>query len=73
MALSMDITNPKVGATQFSILMGMGNLGIILAGAASGSLYVMLGFNRMFLYAALIFGPSLLLLYFIRFKKIKPN
>lgn len=69
MAMSMDITNPKVGATQFSILMGLGNLGIILGGMVSGPLYVLLGFQRMFLYAAWIFGPSLLLLHFIKHKK----
>ena len=69
MALCMDITNPKVGATQFSILMGMGNLGLILSGAASGFMYVILGFNKLFLYSAWVFGPPLLLLYFIRLKK----
>jgi len=71
MALSMDITNPKVGATQFSILMGLGNLGIILGGSLSGSLYVILGFEKMFLYAAWVFGPTLLLLYLIKVKRKK--
>ena len=69
MAMSMDITNPKVGATQFSILMGLGNLGIILGGMISGPLYVQLGFQRMFLYAAWIFGPSLIILHFIKKRK----
>jgi len=68
MAICMDITNPKVGATQFSILMGMGNLGILFAGSISGSLYVIFGFMKLFLFSAWVFGPPLLLLYFIRFK-----
>jgi hypothetical protein len=36
---------------------------------ASGSLIVLLGFSRVFLYSAWLCGPSLLLLYFIRLKK----
>ena len=69
LAMYMDVTNPRVGATQFSILTGLGNLGGIGAGALSGTLYVMLGFSRVFLYSALAFGPALLILYFIRLKK----
>jgi len=70
LALLMDITNPKIGATQFSILTGIANFGYIFAGSISGSLYTMLGFSRVFLYSAWIFGPALLILHFIRFKKI---
>ena len=69
LAMLMDVTNPRIGATQFSILTGLGNFGIIAAGTVSGPLYVMLGFSRVFLYSALVFGPALLILYFIRFKK----
>jgi MFS family permease len=69
LALAMDVTNPIVGATEFSIFTGFANFGTILAGALSGTLYLMLGFDRMFLYAALLFGPALLVLYLIRPKK----
>lgn len=71
LAMLMDITNPKIGATQFSILTGLGNFGYIFAGAVSGSLYTMFGFSRVFLYSAWIFGPALLILHFIKLKKIK--
>jgi MFS family permease len=70
LAMIMDITNPKIGATQFSILTGLGNFGLIAAGSFSGTLYAIFGFSRVFLYSAWIFGPPLLVLYFIRFKKI---
>jgi MFS family permease len=73
LAMLMDITNPKIGATQFSILTGIGNFGYIFAGAISGSLYVMLGFSKVFLYSAWIFGPALILLHFIRLKKFKKS
>jgi len=70
-ALLMDITNPKVAATQFSILTGIGNFGELFGGMIGGTLIALLGFQRVFLYAALFFGPALLILYLIRIKKTK--
>lgn len=68
MALFMDITNPKIGGTQFSILTSITNLGDYSMGIISGSLLVLLGYHRFFLYAALIVGPALLVLYFVKEK-----
>jgi MFS family permease len=69
-AMFMDFTNPKVGATQFSILTSLANFGMLGIGTIiTGSLIAMLGFGRVFLYSAWAFGPALLILYFIRFKK----
>ena len=68
-ALLMDITNPKVGAVQFSLLTSIANFGELFGGMIAGTLIVLLGFHRFFLYAALFFGPALLVLYFIRLKK----
>jgi len=69
LALAMDITNPVVGATEFSIFAGLANFGNILAGSLSGTLYLLIGIEKVFLYAALLFGPALLVLYFIRLKE----
>jgi len=70
MALYMDITNPKIGATQFSILTSLANLGEIGVGnTLSGTFIHLLGFSRFFLYSGWVFGPALLVLYFIRSKK----
>jgi len=68
MALFMDITNPKIGGTQYSILTSIGNLGDYSIGIISGSLLVLLGYQRFFLYAAWVVGPALLVLYFVNEK-----
>lgn len=68
-ALFMDVTNPRIGATQYGILTGIANVGLNGAGMITGSLVVALGFARTFLYAAWIFGPTLLVLYFIQIQK----
>ena len=70
-ALLMDITNPKVGAAQFSLLTSIANFGELFGGMIAGTLIVLLDFHRFFLYAALFFGPALLVLYLIRIKKPK--
>ena len=70
-ALMMDVTNPKIGATQYSILTSICNFGDYGAGSISGSLVAMLGFSRVFLYTAWSLGPALVILYFIRLKKDK--
>jgi MFS family permease len=68
-AMFMDVTNPRIGATQYSIFISLFNFGIWIAQTISGPLYVTLGISRLFLYSAWIFGPALLILYFIRLKK----
>jgi len=68
MALFMDITNPKIGGTQYSILTSIANLGDYSIGIISGSLLVFLGYQRFFLYAAWVVGPALLVLYFVNEK-----
>jgi PAT family beta-lactamase induction signal transducer AmpG len=67
--LVMDITNPKIGATQYSILMSITNFGEEGIGTISGSLVALFGFGRVFLFSAWMCGPALLILYFIRLKK----
>ena len=68
-ALFMDVTNPRIGATQYGIFTGVANIGLNGGGMITGSLVAALGFARTFLYAAWVFGPALLLLYFIRLKR----
>jgi len=69
LAMMMDITNPKVGATQFSIFASLGNAGMTIGETISGTLVTIIGFTGAFLYSAWFFGPALLILYFIRFNK----
>jgi MFS family permease len=68
-ALAMDVCNPKIGTTQYSIMCSVANFGTFGTGAISGSLIVLLGFGRMFLLSSWICGPALLMLYFFRPKK----
>ena len=70
LAMMMDETNPKIGATQFSFFTSLGNAGMNIGETTSGSLVAILGFTRTFLYSAWFFGPALLILYFIRTKRI---
>ena len=68
MALFMDITNPKIGGTQYSILTSIGNLGDYSIGIVSGTLLMFLGYQRFFLYAAWVVGPALIVLYLVQEK-----
>jgi len=70
-ALYMDTTDPKIGATQFSIYSSFGNLGLTGGQTVSGSLVTILGFNFTFFIAAIMFAPAILVMYFIKLKKEK--
>jgi len=69
-AMFMDVTNPRIGATQYSVFISLFNLGIFIAMTISGSLYDWLDISRVFLYAAWVFGPALVVLYFIRLQPV---
>lgn len=69
-AIAMDITNPKIAATEFSILTSFYNFGEILMGnAIVGIMIAFFGFTGVFLYASWFSCVALLVLYFIRPKK----
>jgi MFS family permease len=65
-ALMMDITNPKIGGSQYAYLTSIANFGIVSISMISGSLIIILGYTRFFLYTALTVGISLLILYFVK-------
>lgn len=71
LAISMDITNKRIGATEFSLLISVMNIGELLGETSSGTLITTLGFSRMFLFAAWIMGPGLLIFLFFKDKQIK--
>ena len=68
-ALFMDVTNPRIGATQYGIFTGIANVGLNGGGMITGSMVAAFGFTRTFLYSAWIFGPALLILHFIKLKE----
>ena len=67
-ALSMDVTNPKLGASEYSLIMAAGNAGEMGGTVISGSLISLIGFSRTFLYSGWLYGPALLVLYFMKLK-----
>ena len=69
-SMLMDITNPKVGGSQFSILTSLGNAGMLTGESISGKLVSLFGFTGTFLYSAWVFGPALLVLSFVRMRKM---
>jgi MFS family permease len=68
-AMFMDVTNPKIGATQFSILTSLSNVGMLSGETISGTLITVFGFTRTFLYSSWFFGPALLVLHFVKEQK----
>jgi MFS family permease len=72
-SLFMDITNPRIGASQYSLLTSIANIGDTIIPMISGTLLVILGYTRFFLYAAWVIGPALILLYFIKEKNRDKN
>lgn len=65
-ALLWDVTNPKIGGTQYSFLTSIANFGELGIAMISGSLLILLGYNRFFLYTSIVIGVSLLVLYFVK-------
>ena len=69
-ALMMDITNPNIAATEFSVLTSLYNVGEVLIGNATvGAMIAFFGFTGVFLYAGWFSAAALLVLYFIRSNK----
>jgi len=73
LATSMDITNFKISAIQFSLLISFMNSGELIGEFISGPLLTIAGFSKLFLFAAWILGPSLLFLYISKSRKLIPN
>ena len=69
-ALSMDLTNQRLAGTQFSFYMSLFNIGEVGIGyGMAGFLLDNLGYQRVFLYAALFYGIVLFLFYYVKIKK----
>ena len=71
-ALSMDVTNPRLAGTQFSIYMALFNVGEVGIGNGMAGLIIdNLGYEKLFLYAALFYAAAIFVLYFVRYKTQK--
>ena len=73
-ALIMDVTDPLIAASQFSILTALFNLGELGIGhGIAGAMVESFGYEKVFLYSAIFYGFAILILYFFRLeKKVNP-
>ena len=68
-AMYMDVTNPKISASHYSIFNSISVLGIVGTGALAGTMIAVLGYSYVFLFIGLSLIPPLMILYFIRLNK----
>jgi PAT family beta-lactamase induction signal transducer AmpG len=61
-SLLMDITNPKIGASELSIISSIGNAGNVIPSAIAGSLVVLIGFNNIFILSSFVVIPPIIML-----------
>ena len=73
-ALMMDITNPRIAATQFAVLTALFNIGEIAIGnTLAGTIIETVGYTRLFLYAGLIHGFALIIVYLMKINNPSKN
>ncbi len=72
-AMYMDITNPKIGATQYSLFNSLTVIGVVATGMFSGVLIAILGYINVFLIIALTIVPPLIILHFVKFNNKSLN
>jgi MFS family permease len=70
-AIAMDITNPKIGASELSIIYSISNLGDVGAGAVAGTLVVIMGFQNVFLLSGILLIPAIITLHMLNLNNIK--
>jgi len=64
-ALFMDLTSKKVAATEYAILTSLANLGIFIGTVTSGFLLQSTSPSMFFLFSALLYLPSIFILYLL--------
>ena len=62
-SLIMDMINPKIAASEFSLISSIGNIGNVIPSAIAGSLVVLIGFQNIFLLSSMLVIPSIIILY----------
>ncbi len=70
-AMFMDVTNKKIRATEYSLFNSLEILGYVIASIFTGLLIAILGYTFIFVFMSLTLIPPLIILYFIKLKKIK--
>jgi len=70
-AIEETISDLIIVETQYSVLASFHNFGDIATATISGSLILILGYNRVFLHAAWLIGPALLIIILLKKKAIE--
>jgi PAT family beta-lactamase induction signal transducer AmpG len=70
-AYVMDITNPKIAATEYSVITSLFNVGEWAGGSFGGSLVAAIGYSRLYLYSGWFFGPAIIIIYLLKLKSHK--
>ena len=68
-SLVMDVINPKISASEHEIICSIVNLGGIVIGSVTGSLFVLLGTDNLFILSGVI--TLIALLIFIRIRGVE--
>jgi MFS family permease len=65
-AMVMDVINPRISASEHEIICSIVNFGSIIIGSATGTLFVLLGVNNLFILSGVITLIAILLLYTVK-------
>jgi MFS family permease len=65
-AMIMDIINPKISASQHEIICSIVNFGSIIIGSATGTLFILIGADNIFILIALLTLVSIMILYTVK-------
>ena len=70
-AMMMDMTNKKIGGTQYSIYSSIYNAGFIITAAIGGTLIEAFDYSIVFILSGLLMIPAVLVLYQIKRKELE--
>lgn len=65
-AMVMDVINPKISSSEHEIICSIVNFGSIIIGSATGTLFVLLGVNNLFILSGVITLTAIVILYTIK-------
>jgi MFS family permease len=65
-AMVMDVINPRISASEHEIICSIVNFGSIIIGSATGTLFVLLGANNLFILSGIITLIAIVILFTIK-------
>jgi len=68
-SLIMDIINPKIAASEFSLIGSCANIGGLISSSIAGTLVILIGFQNIFILSSLLVIPPIIILYNLNIQK----